>query len=388
MMRTLEGKLIVLAVTGSIAAVEVVRLVHALRRRGAAVQGVMSPAALGIIHPDALVCATGRPVVTKCTGMVEHVAYCGDRGSADLLLVCPCTANTIGKMAAGIDDTAVTTFAAAAIGSGLPVIVVPAMHESMYRHPAVGENLDRLKGWGITVVDPRIEEGKAKVAGMDKIILSCERQLMGRSLEGKRVLITSGPCREPVDDIRVLTTRSGGTMGRELALQAFRLGAGVTVVHGDRFPCVRNVHAGTAEEMRTAVLDCLGREGADFYVSAAAISDFAPRRIEGKIPAGSPVTLNLVPLPNLIRQVAGSGPVVVAFKLGSDAEDRAGELLSAGASLVVCNGPDAMGTDCGRFVLVTRGGRIEINGTKEEVAAAVWHAMVPSQANDRVKSGS
>ncbi len=182
MMRTLEGRTIVLAVTGSIAAVETVRLAHALRRKGAAVQGVMSPSAQQIIHPDALEHATGRPVITRCSGLVEHVTYCGDGGTADLLLVAPCTANTIGKIATGIDDTPVTTFATAGIGSGLPVVVVPAMHGSMYRHPAVRENLGRLRGWGVTVVDPRMEEGRAKVAGIEEIVLSCERCLMGNPL--------------------------------------------------------------------------------------------------------------------------------------------------------------------------------------------------------------
>ena len=143
--RTLAGKQIVIAVTGSIAAVDVVKLIHALRRRGAVVQGVMSGAAAGIISPEAVTYASGKPVITRISGMVEHVAYCGDGGSADLLVIAPCTANTIGKIACGIDDTPVTTFATTAIGSGIPVLVVPAMHDSMYRHPAVCANLERLR---------------------------------------------------------------------------------------------------------------------------------------------------------------------------------------------------------------------------------------------------
>ena len=94
-LQTLSGKQIVVAVTGSIAAVEVVRLIHALRRRGAIVQAVMSPAATGIVTPDALTYASGRETITRLSGMVEHVAYCGDEGTADLLLIAPCTANTL-----------------------------------------------------------------------------------------------------------------------------------------------------------------------------------------------------------------------------------------------------------------------------------------------------
>ncbi|MDK2975184.1 MAG: phosphopantothenoylcysteine decarboxylase / phosphopantothenate---cysteine ligase [Methanofollis sp.] len=371
----LEGKTIVLGVTGSIAAVETVRLVHELRRRGAVVQAVMSEAACGIVHPDALTYATGRAAIVRCTGMVEHVLYCGDGGSADLLLVAPCTANTVGKIACGIDDTPVTTFATTALGRGMPVAVAPAMHESMYRHPAVAANLDRLRAWGVDVVPPRIEEGKAKIAGIEEIVLYAERALADRPLAGKRVLITSGACAEAVDDVRVLTTRSTGRMGRALALEAFRLGAGVTVVHAGRFPCVRNVHAGTAGEMMAAVLEEV-RE-ADIYLSAAAISDFLPGRAEGKIPSGAATTIRLEPLPKVLDAVLDifSG-TVVAFKLGRDEEARANAMLAAGVFMVVMNAPPAMGAAGGEFEMMTREMRRRVAGTKEEVATAIWSALL------------
>ncbi|HWS22425.1 MAG TPA: flavoprotein, partial [Methanoregula sp.] len=168
--QTLAGKQIVVAVTGSIAAVEVVKLIHSLRRCGAVVQPVMSHAASGIIQPDALTYASGRETITRLSGWVEHITYCGEGGSADLLLIAPCTANTISKIACGIDDTPVTTFATTALGSQIPIIVVPAMHYSMYRHPAVIENISKLKTWGVEIVDPRIEEGKAKIADNEEIV--------------------------------------------------------------------------------------------------------------------------------------------------------------------------------------------------------------------------
>ncbi|HOT95392.1 MAG TPA: flavoprotein, partial [Methanoregulaceae archaeon] len=192
MYKTLEGRSIVLAVTGSIAAVETVRLVHELRRRGAEIQAVLSPAATRIVHPDALTYATGRTAITALSGLVEHVTWCGAEGGADLLLIAPCTANTIGKIAHGIDDTTVTTFATTALGSGLPVIVVPAMHETMYRHRAVVENLERLAVLGVGVVPPRIEEGRAKIADTETIILHAERAVNAGPLRGRRVLVTSG----------------------------------------------------------------------------------------------------------------------------------------------------------------------------------------------------
>jgi phosphopantothenoylcysteine decarboxylase/phosphopantothenate--cysteine ligase len=376
--QTLAGKEIVLGVTGSIAAVETVKLIHALRRKGAVVQPVMSHAATGIIHPDALAYAAGRPAITRISGTVEHVGHCGDGGSADLLLIAPCTANTIGKIASGIDDTPVTTFATTALGSNIPVLIVPAMHHSMYRHPAVLENLQRLKRWGVGIVDPRIAEGKAKIAGTEEIILSCEREVLGKPLDGKKILITSGPCREPVDDVRVLTTRSSGQMGRELALHAFRLGADVTVVHSDTFPCVRNVHAVTGRKMQEQVTGYLAEHGADIYISAAALSDFAPVPFKGKIPSGKERSIKLITLPKLLDTViAQYKPVTVAFKMGWDTERAVKSLLARGTAMVVANTPDAMGSDHGSFVLHTKDTTRTVTGTKEEVAVAILNALMP-----------
>ncbi|MCG7854788.1 MAG: bifunctional phosphopantothenoylcysteine decarboxylase/phosphopantothenate--cysteine ligase CoaBC [Methanoregulaceae archaeon] len=377
MRESLKEKQIVLGVTGSIAAVETVRLTHALRRRGGRVTAVMSGAATRIIHPDALTYATGNETVVAITGRVEHVIHCGDDGTADLLLIAPCTANTLCKIAAGIDDTPVTTFATTALGRGMPVIVVPAMHHSMFRHPGVRDCLARLETWGVEVVSPRIEEGKAKIAGIDEIVLHCERALLGRSLVGKRILISSGPCREPVDDIRVLTTRSTGQMGQELALQAFRLGAEVTIVHSGRIPCVHNVLVTSASDMREAVLRICREEPPDLYISAAAISDFAPEPFAGKLRSGAQVTLTLNPLPKLLDEViTGCGIPAVAFKVGSDEEAAARDLLRKGARMVVVNGPESMGSLQGAAVILGNDTRVEIEGSKEELAAEIWEHIL------------
>jgi phosphopantothenoylcysteine decarboxylase/phosphopantothenate--cysteine ligase len=377
MRESLKEKQIVLGVTGSIAAVETVRLTHALRRRGARVTAVMSAAATRIIHPDALTYATGNETVVAITGRVEHVTHCGDDGTADLLLIAPCTANTLCKIAAGIDDTPVTTFATTALGRGMPAIVVPAMHHSMFRHPGVCDCLGRLEQWGVEVVPPRIEEGRAKIAGIDEIVLHCERALLGRPLAGKRILISSGPCRETVDDVRVLTSRSSGQMGQELALQAFRLGAEVTIVHSGRVPCVRNVAVTSASDMREAVLRICHEEPPDLYISAAAISDFAPEPFAGKLRSGAPVTLTLNPLPKLLDEViTGCRIPSVAFKLGTDEEDAARDLLMKGARMVVVNGPESMGSLQGAAVILGNDTRVEIEGSKEELAAEIWEHIL------------
>ena len=146
---SLHGKTIALGITGSIAAVRCVELARELMRHGAEVHAVMTKDAQKIIHHETMRYATGKSVITEITGVVEHVEFCGIGGIAHLLLIAPCTANTIGKIAHGIDDTPVTTFATTAFGSGIPIMIVPAMHESMYNHPIVIENMGKLAELGV-----------------------------------------------------------------------------------------------------------------------------------------------------------------------------------------------------------------------------------------------
>lgn len=377
-LRTLENKTIILGVTGSIAAVETIKLARELRRKGASVRGVMSKAACGIIHPDALTYACDYPAITSISGMIEHVKYCGIGGEADLLLVAPATANTICKIAAGIDDTPVTTFTTTAIGRGMPLVVVPAMHESMYNHPAVRDSIEKLKGWGIAVLDPRVEENKAKIPSNTDIILTVERALSKGPLSGKKVLVTSGACIEEIDDVRIMTTRSSGAMGRELALAAFRLGADVTVIHGgEEIPLVRNVRIRSAGDMREAVMAEIESGDPDYYVSAAAISDYAPERFDGKIPSGREATIELRVLPKLIDEVKErSKAAVIAFKLGRNEEGKAKEMIKSGFAMVAVNEPESMGGESGEYRLFTASGEKFVSGSKEEVAAAIWEEIL------------
>ncbi len=165
----MAGK-IVLGVCGSVAAVNTVNLVRRLVKEGLEVECAMTKAAQKIIHPNVLEWASGNPVITELTGEVEHVKLCGANGSASLLLICPATSNTISKIANGIDDTVVTTLAATALGSKIPIIMVPAMHISMYDNPFVVDNIQKLESKGVTLIEPRIEEDKAKIAENDEIV--------------------------------------------------------------------------------------------------------------------------------------------------------------------------------------------------------------------------
>jgi phosphopantothenoylcysteine decarboxylase / phosphopantothenate---cysteine ligase len=383
---TLSGKRIVVGVTGSIAAVRVVDLIRDLIRRGAQVHCVMSSAAAQILHPYALEYASGHPVIREITGRVEHVEFCGVGGKADLLLVAPATANTIGKMALGIDDTPVTTFATTAIGSGKPVMVVPAMHEAMYRHPAVLRNLSALREMDVSVIDPRMEEGKAKIADSAHVVLEVERMLGPCDLSGKKILITSGSNAEAIDPIRVLTNRASGKTGVALALEARRRGAEVTIVH--RFlqdiP-VRQIYAQSAKEMLDAVLSEL-RSGCDALISAAAVADYTLEASEEKIKSGNELVLRLKPTKKIIKAVRSAYPdlKIVGFKAETNVTEeellsRAGESLhGSDLDLVVANdvGIGGMGTEENRVVIIDKEGRsMIVEGKKSQIAKKIIDAL-------------
>ena len=384
---TLAGKTIVVAVTGSIAAVRAVDLIRDLIRRGAAVHCVMSRAAEQIVHPYALEYASSNPVVREITGKVEHVQFCGVGGAADLLLVAPATANTIGKMACGIDDTAVTTFATTALGSGKPVAVVPAMHEAMYRHPAVLRNLERLRQMGVCLIDPRLEEGKAKIADNASIVWEVERLLGPGDLAGKSIAITSGSNAEAIDPIRILTNRASGKTGIALALEARRRGADVVLVHRfvQELP-VRQVYAESAREMQDAVLAEVDK-GCHALISAAAVADYTLDRQAEKIKSGKDLTLHLIPTPKIIKKVREAYPdlKIVGFKAETALDDeelirRAEESMqSARLDLVVANDVSrgGMGTEDNRVIIIDRQGRrTEAAGKKSLIAKAIIDALV------------
>ncbi len=384
---TLSGKRIVVGVTGSIAAVRVVDLVRDLIRRGAKVHCVMSAAAQQILHPNALEYASANPVITEITGRVEHVEFCGVGGRADLLLIVPATANTISKMASGIDDTPVTTFATTAIGSAKPVMVVPAMHEAMYRHPVILKNLEVLRTMGVAVIDPRIEEGKAKIANSALVVMEVERLLGPRDLRGKKILITSGSNAESIDPIRILTNRASGKTGVALALEAYRRGAEVTLVHRSPLEIpIRQIYAESAEEMLGVVLAEL-EKGYDALISAAAVADYTLDASREKIKSGQDLVLKLKPTKKIIKTVRAAFPdlKIVGFKAETNVTEeelrsKAKEsMLASKLDLVVANDVSrgGMGTDENTVLIIDREGRSkEIRGTKILIAQRIIDALV------------
>jgi phosphopantothenoylcysteine decarboxylase/phosphopantothenate--cysteine ligase len=377
--RMLRGVNVALGITGSIAAVKTVELAHELRRQGAAVRGVMTESAQGIVHPWAVEFATDTPVVTEITGSIEHVELCGREGWADVLLLAPTTANTVGKVASAIDDTPVTTTATTALGAGVPVVVAPAMHEPMYDHPGVSEAIERVESWGVAFVPPRIEEGKAKIATEEAIVLETARATGESPLAGRHVVVTSGPTSEAIDPVRVLTNRSSGKTGRAVARACYARGADVTLVHdSDDVPYATVEPVESAAEMTAAVEACV--EEADALVSAAAIGDYTVEGASEKIKSGQGnLALDLEPTPKLIDTIRDAHPdlPIVGFKTETSGDDgtmvaAARELRSrAGLAFVVANDASVMGEAETRALVVRENDFEPYAGEKSGLGARV-----------------
>ena len=299
-------------------------------RHGADVYPVMSHLTEKMVGSDLLEWATGNPVVKELTGKLEHLALAGkSTGHVDLVLIAPATANTIGKLASGIDDTPVTTVAATAIGSKIPVLIAPAMHEPLYDHPIAQENIARLKKIGVEFIEPEIVEGKAKIATTAKIVqsviarLSSQLSSRPRDLEGHRVLVTAGPTIEHLDPVRVITNRSSGKMGVAIAEEAWSRGAETTLILGPGSvtppPSVKTVRVETTEQMLDATLRELKREKHDLVLAAAAPSDYRPSKpADHKLSTRKEKTVEveLEATPKIIREIRHASPksFIVAFK--------------------------------------------------------------------------
>jgi len=344
----LINKKITLCVTGSIAAYRSVDVARELIRLGAEVHVVMSDAAKEIVHPYVFEWATGNPVVTELTGGVEHVAL---GTGTDLILIAPCTANTLAKIASGISDTPVTAVASVALGSQVPIIIVPAMHEPMYKNKAIIEAIEKLKSMGVTIVEPKIEENKAKFPELDEIVFNVVNTLREKDLKGLNFLITAGATLEYIDPVRIITNKSSGKMGVYIAEEAYLRGANVTLIlgrstvkpkHG-----IRIIEVESTEDMLNMVLNELKTLNYHVFIAAGAPADFRvkdPRSYKIDSRTGN-ITLELEPTPKIVEHVkkVSKDILLVAFKAEHNISDdmlikKAKEYLDlVNADLIIAN---------------------------------------------------
>ena len=371
----LRGKTIVFGITGSIAATECFSVMRELVRNGAKVVPVMTPSAVKLLAPDTAEYATGIKPIIELTGQTEHVTLLGDASAADLFIVYPATANTISKIAMGIDDTAVTSMATIALGGKIPVAVAPAMHEQMLNNPAVSKNLEILAGWGVHVIGPHRDGVRAKVASKEEIVSWAVKLLSRNDLAGRRILVIGGRSEEPIDSMRMITNRSSGLMALSLAKRAFERGADVELWMGGssvELPGFLKVKRFTSVSDLVKMVDSIDH---DLVIMPAALADFTPsEEKKGKIPSDMVFDMKLKPVPKVLPLLRKKCNNVIGFKAESglslaELEGKArARMKEYDLRAVIANDIDDAGRSTSSVILVTEGTSKNITGTKIEVS--------------------
>lgn len=376
----LSSKRIVLGVTGSIAAVETIRLSRELIRYGAEVIPVMSKAATKIIHPDSLWFATGNKPIIELTGKTEHVTFCGRvNDPADLLLICPCTANTISKIAHGIDDTSVITFATTAIGSEIPILIVPAMHLSMYNHKIIQENINKCKKNGIKFIDPIETKNKIKMAYINEIVANVFREMGKHDFNNKKILIIGGSTAESIDDVRIIVNRSSGKTAVWLAKNAFYRGADVELWQGLRSEKTPDYIISETFDSINDILKLIKTKRVnqfDVIIICAAVADYIPKKTNGKISSGQKdLIIELSPAPKIISDIRKISPnsKIIGFKLeesNNKLNENAFELLKKNnLDFVVANTITGFGNNINEIWIIDKNKNVMQHKGKKEILA-------------------
>ena len=383
----LKDKRIILGVTGSIAAVETIKLARELIRHGAEVYPVMTHASTKIIHPDSLWFATGNKPITELTGATEHVSFCGKtKKQADLLLICPSTANTISKISHGIDDTAVTTFATTALGSKIPVIIVPAMHGSMYDHKILQENIKKCKKNNILFVEPEIQGNKAKIPSNEKILAKVFCEFSNKKLKGKKILIIGGSTVEEIDDVRVLTNLSSGKTAISLCKNAFYHGAKVELWYGQSFEKIPDFVPNKRFKSLNSLFNLLEQnpvDSFDYIILCAALSDFIPEKKKGKISSKKYLKINFITASKFIKKLRENtkDSIVVAFKLEENSKNLEKNskdfLKSNNVDYVVANTLKGLENDDNEIWIYDKKGKfVHKKGTKDVLSNIILKSIV------------
>ena len=394
----LRGLRVALLVSGGIAAYKVVDLASALTQAGCQVRVAMTPSAMRFVGPATFMGVTGHAALTglwTADGSPEPHVSLGDW--AQLIVVAPATANVIARMASGRSDDIVT---ATLLAARCPVVVAPAMNDAMWSKPAVQENLGTLRHRGVTVVEPESgrlasgHSGTGRLAGAQAIFAAMVHAVRTRyDYAGRRIVVTAGGTREPIDPVRFISNYSSGKMGFALAAAAADRGARVTLVTAASHPIhhgIEEQHVDTAEEMLAELRTQL--RGADVLLMAAAVGDFRPARTaKHKIRREETpsLTLQLEPIPDLVATLAGDEALAGVFRVGFAAEDSdldakgVEKLKRKGLHAIVAN--DISRRDIGfgseynaGVLLFADGARHELEkATKREMADRILDLLLP-----------
>lgn len=385
----LKGKKIVLGITGSIAAYKACYIIRALVKAGAEVQVVITPAGKEFITPITLSALTQKPVISDFFSQRDgtwhsHVAL----GLwADAMVIAPCTASTLGKMAGGVaDNMLVTTY----LSMKAPVFIAPAMDLDMYAHPSTQANLERLRSYGNHIIEPQSGylasglEGKGRMEEPEAIVKAVDDYFRGNTgqLTGKRIMITAGPTFERIDPVRFVGNYSSGKMGFALAGECARRGADVTLIAGPvalkEGRGIRRIDVENCDQMYRAAVSEFG--GCDAAILCAAVADFRPDTVaDSKIKRGdSDLVLRLKPTHDIASELGRMkkpGQRLVGFALETDDEQAhaMGKLERKNLDFIVLNSLRNKGTcfrsDENQVCILTREGMTEYpKKSKEGVA--------------------
>ncbi len=375
----LHGRVVLLGVTGSIAAYKAVELLRRLAAEGASVQVLMTHSAAAFVGPLTFEALSNHPVLRDPLELLPdgRIAHVVAARAADAIVVAPATAHWMAAMANGLAGDAIT---ATCLAAEAPVVVAPAMDAGMYAHPATAANVERLRAFGYRIVEPATGAlasgliGHGRLAEPEIIVEAVIAALgatvrHGRDLAGRRIVVTAGGTAEPIDPVRYIGNRSSGRMGASIAEAALDRGATVTLIVGQTSvplpPGASIVSAPTTAEMRAAVLEAL--PGADVLLMAAAVADFRPsRRAPTKLTRDQAPVLELEPTEDILAEAAQVArrrhprPVLVGFAAETGSLARAEEKARRkGVDLLVANDvlePGAgFAVDTNRVTIVTPG---------------------------------
>ena len=379
------GKRVLIGVTGGIAVYKVCDLIRDLKREGFEVRVIMTPFAERFVGRLTFETLTGNRVLTDWEG--DPLAHINLARWAEVFLIAPCTVNTLSKVALGIGDNLLTTTVLAYDG---PLLIAPASNTVMWKSPAVQENLKRLKERGVIVIEPEWgvlaceEEGEGKLAGRERIIDWIHYTLSPKRLKGRRVLITCGATREPIDPVRFISNSSSGEMGFSLARVMRWEGAEVKVIAGfttaEEPPEVEIVRVRTHAEMRREVMKAFG--DSDIVVMSAAVSDFRPRGVStSKIKKGKDLLLELEETEDILAELGRmkGDRFLVGFALETEnlVENARKKLKEKNLDMIVANPAEVIGSKHHRGYLITRTKQEEFSfSTKLESARFIVERII------------
>jgi len=374
----LDGKTVVLGLSGGIACYKAAELVRLLVRGGATVRVMMSHGAQQFITPLTLQTLSGNPVSTDTFDLTQEseIGHITLADCADAVIIAPATANVIGKIANGIGDDLLTTVL---LATHAPVLLAPAMNVNMWENPIVQGNINRLRANGVRIIEPGEGflacgwEGKGRLADPEILFAEIERAVGPQDLRGERVLVTAGPNREPIDPVRFISNRSTGKMGFAVAAAARRRGADVTLIAGPTsLPTPHGVKRRdviTADEMHQAV--AAEFDATTILIMAAAVADYRPKRVaKEKLKKGpGPMTIELDRTVDILSALAPrkGARIIVGFAAETEhvLANAERKLAEKNLDLIVAN--DVAGAETGFEVDTNAVTMIDRSGHHESV---------------------